>query len=135
MTQLDWTDVLDIGLPTLDDQHRKLISYSNSLIQAMVLGKGKDVLGTLFDELKEYTVYHFTDEERYMEEIGYPHTEEHKLLHKLLIKRVDDFRDKRLYSGLMPSEALDFINDWIIKHIMKEDARIGQFAKSRSKEA
>lgn len=131
MSQLDWTDVLNIGLPSLDEQHKKLISYSNSLIHAMTIGKGNEVLTTLFDELKGYTAYHFSDEEEYMESIGYPQLEEHKLLHKLLIKRVDDFRDKRLYSGLTADEALDFINNWIIKHIMEEDARIGVYAKNR----
>ncbi len=57
---IDWTDVLDIGLPEIDRQHRKLISLSNSLIQAMTIGKGKDVLSEFFEELKAYTVYHST---------------------------------------------------------------------------
>jgi len=133
MAKLDWTDVLDIGLPVIDEQHRKLISYSNSLIQAMALGKDVEVLGKLFEELKGYTSYHFDDEEKYMESIGYPNIKEHKRLHSKLIERVDEFREKRLHSGVTADEALDFLNDWIVGHIMNDDVRIGQFAKQGAK--
>jgi len=130
MSQIAWTDVLDIGLPVVNEQHKELISLSNSLIQAMINGKGADTLQYLFDELKNYTVYHFSDEERYMEQIGYPHLEEHKVIHKGLIRQVDEFRERLLGSGVSPNEALDFINEWIIAHIVKTDVKIGLFAKS-----
>jgi len=131
MSHIAWTDVLDIGLPQLDDQHKKLITLSNSLIQAMAVGKGADVLQLLFEELKGYTAYHFEDEERYMEQIGYPDLDEHKALHIELINQVDEFRKKLLGSGVSPDHALDFINEWIIKHIMDEDVEIGKFARTQ----
>ena len=131
MSQIDWTDVLDIGLPKLDEQHRKLISFSNSLIQAMTIGMGKEVLDDLFTELLDYTSYHFSDEEEYMERIGYPHLEAHKVEHRKLIQKVTEFRIKLIPEpSVSPSEALDFINGWIINHIMEMDSQIGVFAKT-----
>ncbi len=48
---------------------------SNSLLQAMIIGKENEMLKLIFDELKSYTEYHFTAEEQYMTQIGYPFTE------------------------------------------------------------
>ncbi|WP_319471228.1 bacteriohemerythrin [uncultured Pseudodesulfovibrio sp.] len=128
---IDWTDVLDIGLPEIDRQHRKLISLSNSLIQAMTIGKGKNVLSEFFEELKAYTVYHFHDEEKYMQDIGYPQFEQHRKAHGELIRQVDDFRTGLMAGEVTPDQALDFINGWIINHIMNMDSQIGIFAKNR----
>lgn len=130
MPQIEWTDVLDIGLPEIDTQHKKLISFSNGLLQAMVNGMGNDMLEGLFEELLDYTTYHFADEEKYMEDIGYPDIDAHKAAHKKLINDVSEFRERLLGgNGVSPSEALDFINNWIIKHIMAIDSQVGQFAK------
>ncbi len=131
MPQVDFKDVLNIGLPELDKQHRHLISLFNSLIQAMSIGKGVDVLEHLFSELKDYTVYHFTDEERFMEVNGYPAIEGHRARHEALIAQVDEFKKRMMNSAFSPNEALDFVNDWIILHIMNEDTAIGKFIQSR----
>jgi len=131
MAQLDWKDVLNIGLPRIDEQHKELIALSNGLLQAMVNGMGADVLEDVFNELRDYTCTHFADEERYMEELGYPQLVEHQAAHRQLTRDVDQFRI-RLLSGkdLSPTEALDFLNNWIIKHIMEMDSQIGIYAKS-----
>ena len=34
--------IIDVGLPMIDDQHRKLIDLSNGLLQAMINGMGKE---------------------------------------------------------------------------------------------
>lgn len=130
MPTLDWTDVLDIGLPELDDQHKKLISFSNSLLQAMTVGKGEDILHDLFEELKDYTLYHFEAEEQYMITIEYPHLEAHKTAHQALVRHVDQFSAALRGPGVSPNLVLDFINNWIMVHIMEEDSQIGTYAKS-----
>lgn len=131
MPELDWQDVLNIGLPKLDDQHKQLIALSNSLIQAMINGMGEEVLDEIFEELREYTVTHFADEEAYMKEIGFPGRDAQKEAHRQLTADVDEFRVRLIDDGsVTPNEALDFINDWMIKHIMEMDSKIGEFVKS-----
>lgn len=133
MAEMKWTTVLALGLPKLDEQHKELISYSNSLLQAMINGMGKEVLELLFEKLGDYTDHHFTDEEQYMEQIGYPDLEPHKTAHKKLLIDLNHFREKVLSDqGLAPEKALDFLNGWIINHIMAMDNRIAEFANKRS---
>ena len=131
MPQIDWTDTLDVGLPAIDKQHKELISLSNSLLQAMVHGMGADILKDLFQELREYTFTHFSEEEVYMESINYPQIEKQKAAHKELADAVDQFRYKLLAgTAVTPNEALDFMNGWIIKHIKEMDTQIGVYAKT-----
>lgn len=132
MSQIDWTDVLDIGLPTIDEQHKELIGLSNSLIQAMINGMGSDVLEETVAELCEYTRSHFADEEAYMAEIDYPGLAEQKAAHAKLAAEVDQLK-QRIVAGeqMSPNDMLDFINNWIVTHIMEMDSQIGIFAKAR----
>ena len=130
VSEIRWTDVLDIGLPKLDEQHKGLIALSNDLILAMDRGKGTDVLHSLFKKLKNYTIYHFFDEEEYMRLIGYPEIDEHREAHRVLTEKVNDF-EARLQNNqsVAPAEALDFINGWIIWHIMEMDSLIGIYVR------
>ncbi|MBI9080586.1 MAG: hemerythrin family protein [Pseudodesulfovibrio sp.] len=130
MSEIAWTDALDIDLPLVNEQHKELIALSNSLIQAMINGMGKDVLAELFRELRDYTSYHFDAEEKYMEKISYPELDHQKAAHRKLKDEVDEFSTRLLGGqGVSPTEALDFINDWIIRHILEMDSRIGVYAK------
>lgn len=133
MATVEWTTVLDIGLPTLDEQHKKLISYFSTLLLAIEDGKGEEVLAELFEKLLDYTTSHFSEEEQYMTLIGYPEIDAHKAAHKKLLIDVGHFREKLLTGGdVTPDQAVEFMNGWIIAHIMVMDTRIGDFAKNRS---
>ena len=131
MPQIDWTDNLNVDLPMIDEQHKKLISLSNGLLQAMVNGMGQDVLEDTFKELRDYTCYHFDDEEKYMQEIGYPHIDAQRAAHKKLTQDVDAFHDRLLNDNVSPNDVLDFINGWIINHITQMDSKIAEFVKNQ----
>jgi len=132
MSQLIFVDKLSIGLPLVDAQHKQLISLSNSLIQAMTNGMGEEVIEEVFMKLRAYVCYHFDDEEAYMKQIGFSELEDHKRLHRKLAEEVDKFRgrfkDREVVS---PNEVLDFVIQWVVKHIEEEDMKIGQFARSK----
>lgn len=130
MQQIDWTDILDIGLPEIDAQHKKLIRLSNGLIQAMINGKGAKVIGETMSELHDYACTHFAEEEVYMEEIGYPQLAAQKKAHASLTAMVGQFKERiENDESVSPNEVLDFINDRLITHIRDMDARISIFAK------
>lgn len=129
MAKIDWNDTLVVDLPQIDEQHRKLINLSNSMLQAMVVGKGQAVLEETFGELKKYTEYHFADEEKLMEQLEYPAIAEHRELHGALIEQVMDFSAR--LDKVSPTEAVDFLNGWIVNHIREEDVKVSLFAKNK----
>ena len=82
----------------------------------------------ILDELKEYTRVHFADEENYMREIGYEGLAKQEILHQNFIDKlmeldlddVDDNQEAYLY------DFLEFLQNWLINHILKVDKLIPQ---------
>ncbi|MDP3176271.1 MAG: methyl-accepting chemotaxis protein, partial [Spirochaetaceae bacterium] len=75
---LDWSDMLSVGVDAMDDQHKELFSRINKLLRAMLAeGQGGDASG-LVAFIGEYVEHHFSDEEKFMRELGYPKFEAHK---------------------------------------------------------
>ena len=58
-----WDDNFDTGLPSIDAQHRKLVELLNKLASHVAFRSDPAQLGAVFDELSDYTVYHFETEE------------------------------------------------------------------------
>ena len=71
MAFIEWSEKLSIGIKVIDDQHKKLIEQINILHSAMREGKAKEVVGAILEELRAYTKYHFSNEEKAFERYNY----------------------------------------------------------------
>lgn len=58
-----WNDNFATGIDTIDEQHRQLVDLLNKLSVHLAQGSDELTLNSVFDELTDYTVYHFTTEE------------------------------------------------------------------------
>lgn len=127
MALINWSPALAVGVKTIDDQHQKLIELVNQLNDAMLAGKGKEVLTPVLNELVRYTVYHFGTEEKLMAKAKYEMTDSHKGEHKQFISDVGAFKAK-FDSGnaMISSEIMNFLRNWLSKHIMQTDKKLGQ---------
>jgi hemerythrin-like metal-binding protein len=122
MVLFDWNETYQTKIPTIDQQHKKLIDLINELNEAMRVGKGKEVTDKILKELTEYTVYHFGFEEKAFEKYDYLKKEEHKKEHQDLIKQLNDIIDKYKRNEIgINITVLDFLSNWIKVHIVKED--------------
>ena len=72
MPLMEWTDKLSVGVPSIDAQHKKLVSMANTLYDAMKAGHGKEILDETLAGLINYTVTHFKYEEKLFAQTGYP---------------------------------------------------------------
>jgi hemerythrin len=132
MSYPDWADVLDIGDPLLDEQHKQLFAIADDLMKAIARGEGEAVLKSVFERLLAYTQYHFKEEESHMERIGYPDRDAHTAEHVLLMMRVRTLW-RLIQNGeiITPQGVSVFVNDWIVDHIMHKDGLIGEYARAR----
>jgi hemerythrin-like metal-binding protein len=127
MTQIEWNEGLSLGVEKIDKQHMRLIELANKLIAATHNAIPIDIAGT-FHEFREYTVYHFNDEEEYMRDIHYPDLEKHAQQHVELKKQVKHFQDVVYRHGVISEdEVLEFLKNWLIGHIIQNDLAIKQF--------
>jgi len=130
MQLMEWNDNLSVDIAEIDQQHQKLIAYINDLNAAMLEGKGKEVLGTILDGLTNYTVSHFSVEEKYFDQFQYNGTAAHKLEHQNFVQKVSEFKQGFDEDRLMLSmEIMAFLKDWITNHIMGSDKKYTQCFK------
>lgn len=124
MALFEWTEDLSVGVLTIDEQHKKLIAIINELNDAMKNGKAKEIIGKVIKELLDYTKYHFSKEEGLMAQANYIGIESHKLIHSQFVKNIENFEnDFKNGKITVTLELINFLKDWLIKHIMGTDKK------------
>ena len=128
MPLMDWKEEYSVKISQIDQQHKKLTEMVNELNDAMKIGKGKDTIGNIINGLTNYTMTHFRTEEKYFDQFGYPETDTHKKEHAAFVEKVADFRAKfESKQRLLTIEVMDFLSDWLKKHIMGTDKKYSGF--------
>lgn len=132
-----WKDNYCSKVNQFDDQHKKLFSLGNHLLDVVHANKDSDHYDDIIDalnELKEYTVYHFNAEEELMEKYNYPKIMSHKMQHKKFLVRVNELLSKDIDANQVDVtlELLTFLADWIQNHILVVDSQYGDFFNENS---
>lgn len=117
------------GIEMIDQQHRRLfqiLTDLNELSQNEYLYDKYDAIADLLEELKDYTVKHFQDEERYMKSIQYEGLAVQEEVHQSFIDKIDNIHLDETEEGQQEQldELIDFLANWLIHHIMKMDRQI-----------
>ncbi|MEE4255248.1 MAG: bacteriohemerythrin [Desulfuromusa sp.] len=117
-----WKDEYNTGVTLMDQQHRRLVDLINQLFQCMKDGGDRMIIAGVVDELVSYTVTHFRAEEDVMRKNNYPDLVAHQQIHKNFVEKVGVYANK-LKSGerLPPADIYNFLKDWLISHIEKQD--------------
>ena len=125
---IKWDDSLSVNVGVIDAQHQKLVKMINELNDAMRVGKSRDVLGGIVTGLVSYAGVHFSTEERYFDQFKYSETDAHKAEHSAFALKVDDFSQKFRQGQIgLSIELMDFLSDWLGKHIKGVDKKYSAF--------
>ena len=132
MALIQWDDSLSVKVVEIDRQHQQLIEMINDLNDAMRQGKGKAVLGKIINGLVNYATTHFITEEKYFDKFGYPEADSHIKAHTDFVKKVSEFKDEFEKGNITLSiQIMDFLSDWLQKHIKGLDAKFGPFFNAK----
>ncbi|MEY8199946.1 MAG: bacteriohemerythrin, partial [Colwellia sp.] len=123
MTQVVWNNKYLIGIEIIDTQHQQLFDIMNKLYIASEEDQELETIIGLFEELKDYTKYHFTEEEIYFSKHPQDEIKRHKELHQFFIKKLDESIQQCIRIGALSLELLFFLNDWLVEHIQVEDQK------------
>ncbi len=129
MTQEPWITLepeLLLGIPDLDQQHRRIVFILNNLNEAVKQADdSKELTSRLFDEMVEYVRFHFRHEERLMARMGYPDELAHTVAHLALMDEVMHLRARFMRGEEF--EVLVLLKDWVLLHIVSSDKRLAEF--------
>jgi hemerythrin len=134
MKKIEWTDDLSVGVNVIDDQHKQLIQHLNNLSKAVEQHQGPSQIGATLGFLIDYTDFHFSAEEKQMEESNYPGLENQKVLHAQFKKTLADLEQDLREEGATHELAglIDtLLVNWLIKHICSVDVEFGDFLKNK----
>ena len=131
-----FTDKYLTGIPTVDEEHKKLFSIiaaANDLIHAELLHDKYDKILGILTELKDYTVFHFGDEEAYMEEIGYPELDAQKAAHTGFVDKLNELNLDDLDDNQQEylDDLISFLLSWLTVHILQMDKKIGEYVRNK----
>lgn len=133
MPNIVWSETLSVGRMEIDTEHKQLIRIANSLLRAMQEGRKKNDFAKILHELREYTVFHFTNEEEYMRSIDYPDLARHMEEHNILKRRVKDFQHSVFIGEKVEFGPLrEMLKDWLVGHILSCDLLIKGYLASKN---
>ncbi|HQD51301.1 MAG TPA: bacteriohemerythrin [Defluviitaleaceae bacterium] len=130
---IKWTPNLSVGVDHIDEQHQVWFEKANELFEAGKQQRAKEYINQMIDFLDEYTKYHFSDEEKYMAEIGYPELDAQKKAHASFINDLAKLKKDYNEGGgnlLVIINANKMIINWLTNHIKTMDKKIGEYAKN-----
>lgn len=117
-----WSDTYSVKIAIVDSQHKVLVDLINELHQAMMARRGKESLGGVLASLIKYTKSHFAAEEGLMRTNQYPDLVNHKGEHERFTQTIEDFQGRFQRNEVaMTVDVMDFLKDWLAKHIMGVD--------------
>jgi diguanylate cyclase (GGDEF)-like protein/hemerythrin-like metal-binding protein/PAS domain S-box-containing protein len=120
-----WNDNFNTGITIIDEQHRRLVELLNQLASHLAFQSDLPELNVIFDQLADYTVYHFQTEEK----IWHKNLPEdslesaHKNVHASFIHKVLELKTdiNTKPSDEVIEDILSFLTRWLALHILESD--------------
>lgn len=125
MAEIKWDPSLELGVGLVDGQHRRLVELLNELSRAVEGGFAEDRTAGVLDQLIEYAIYHFNDEEALMRRVDHPEIARHQGEHQIFRDKLEDLTFRLdMEDADVSAEALAFLRDWFVNHVKGSDMRI-----------
>lgn len=121
MQNINWTDELNIGIESIDMQHRHIVDLFNQMNEAHKHGD-ITIANEALSELIGYKLSHCAFEEDLLKKSDFPLYKMHKLSHELLINKCLALHLRAENGEYVVNEAIPFLKTALLRHIKGEDA-------------
>jgi len=125
MQKLVWVEDFSVGVPIMDDQHKRLIDMINAVGDTKAPERVFDAIMKMYSFAEE----HFRAEEVMMRRIGYEGLDEQIRLHKSFCDKAVDFAGRDYAQGVARQEVFTYLCAWLTEHILKKDMAYGKCFK------
>lgn len=128
----DWRSDFNTNIESIDTHHKQFFKIARDIeqqLQKKCIGiKDKQLLDIICD-LREFTGYHFYEEERLMEEINYPDREAHKKRHNSFASKIAKISMPKLKETpeVELKKIWDIMQDKFFNHILIDDMKMAEY--------
>jgi hemerythrin len=127
---VEWDDKYSVGIPLIDDQHKELIRLTNELFQGCRAGDddAREYFMSAIRATTDYVKYHFSAEEKLLENVKYPYLGEHRKQHEgFVLQMVNDVKSFQEGKKFVPNSFVRYLKDWILSHIAMMDTQYAKY--------
>lgn len=121
---------LIVGIEMIDSQHRELIDKINLFLDGISRGDTRSIVSELekmLDFMIEYAEFHFSEEEKLMEEHSCAVLDVQRMQHQFFIAEANKLKFDLKTGGISPElleKSQKLLVDWIKSHITGMDRKI-----------
>ena len=124
---VQWEERFETNENLIDDQHKKIFEFVNSLEGYLNGALDGAALGRLMDFLAMYVKSHFAYEEISMLRYKCPVAQQNKELHKKFLDAFQTLQVRYKTEGAsreIATKLLDLTSGWLVNHICKIDTQM-----------
>jgi len=128
MPRLTWSPQWEIGIATIDAQHRHLVHLVHTLqyhIERGELTQAEEAMRTLVEE----KIRHFAYEENLLRRMRFSFLKPHQREHRAFLETCTGFLKRAEAGEYVLPEALRFVERWLVKHLQGEDLDYAAYAR------
>lgn len=120
----EWCEKYSLNHPKIDAQHQELFRLANCVEALDAKTTTKEALAVLLKDFFAYMPEHFKDEEAYMESIGYPQLEKHRVLHQSIVNAMTAILKETKGIEALQAKMKTVSHKWLVEHILENDLLI-----------
>lgn len=125
MTLIEWRDEFELGISSVDQEHKEMIDLINETYARHRDHQSKVTIMDFLGEIYARISSHFALEEKIMKEQNYDQYQEHKQDHESLLEDICEFMDDYDRDKPFSEEDMgEFLEHWFINHFRSKDARL-----------
>ena len=125
--KLEWEEKYSVGVEEIDNQHKRMFLVINELLDAINTNSTEESLEHIIESLIQYKKFHFATEEKYFSEFNFNGADEHIQKHKEFNDKLAILKEKYpTYNIEFAFELVDFLEDWLINHLLVVDQKYVQ---------
>jgi hemerythrin-like metal-binding protein len=131
---LTWSEDMSVGIPEVDEDHKRFFDLINMLNRSITTGKESSLIMKTLQCIIDDAVSHFAHEEKLFREWHYPEADAHAKKHANVVKALEVLQHKFVpYSK--DSEWMDAgikVKKILLEHIVKEDMKYADYYRENS---
>ncbi|NNM67501.1 MAG: diguanylate cyclase [Spirochaetales bacterium] len=133
LLQIGWNAAWNSGDDTIDTEHRELLQLVSKLVNRAFLKTNTPDFLQEFDFVLGKLKKHFDDEEKILNELGYPGAEAHALIHQDLMTKANTLRDRTTQGKAPARDFFDFLFVKVMReHVLSADKKYFSWTQVRN---
>ena len=127
---IEWDHAFDLGVETIDNDHRSLVDLINELNDLIKNNAPTDQIHQLLDKAHSEMVIHFERENELIEKyVDKEEGERHIYFHNVTLDYIKDISNqyKEDPASVTASDLMHYLHGWIIDHIINQDHQMREY--------